>query len=275
MNKCVSIAVAISLAAGLSACEYSSGNGPAISGSADPSSGSGQATGSAPASGESNTDALRRVLGRPDSTGLPYETGPEAILSADIGAGQYLLTAACVRAPGADVSVTFGDSSPEKYSFSCGMGKVIQIDYTGGKILAQVVPQEPRTGAVTGLKLEHHPAPRDMAARNQGWMTEQLGAEKPGEFRRFLSSGEGTATGPLASAGTYDLAFVCSGPDAVDLLAMDANGDPIAELPAVPCGPVFRTNLQLNADGARILVASDSDGLRAAVSILPGQKAGS
>lgn len=269
MNKCVSIAVAISLAGGLSACEYSSGNGRAVSGSAAP------ASASAPASGESNTDALMRVLGPPDSTGLPYETDPEATLSSDIGAGQYLLTAGCVGSSGADVSVTFGGSSPEKYSFSCGMGKVIQIDHTGGKILAQVVPQEPRTGAVTGLKLEHHPAPRDMAARNQGWMTQQLGAEKPGEFRRFLSSGEGTATGPLASAGTYDLAFVCSGPDAVDLLAMDANGDPIAELPGVPCGPVFRTNLRLNADGAQILVGSDSDELRAAVSILPGQKAGS
>ncbi|WP_458111869.1 hypothetical protein M1D88_16645 [Arthrobacter sp. R1-13] len=172
------------------------------------------------------------------------------------------------------MSVTFGDSSPEKYSFSCGMGKVIQIDHTSGQVLAKVVPQEPLTGAVTGLKLEHHPAPRDIAARNQAWMTEQLGQEKPGEFRRFLSSGEGTATGPLASAGTYDLAFVCSGPDAVDLLAMNADGDPIAELPDVPCGPAFRTSFELNTDGAQILVDSDSDELRAAVSVLPGQKAG-
>jgi hypothetical protein len=269
MNKCVSIAVAVSLTAGLSACEYSAGGGQAVSGSA------GQPSGSATASGESNTDALKRVLGSPDSTGLPYDTGAQATLYGDIGPGQYLLTAACVGAPGADVSVTFGESSEETYSFSCGMGKVIQIDHPSGKIRAEVVPQEPRTGAVTGLKLEHHPAPRDMAARNQGWMTEQLGAEKPGEFRRFLSSGEGTATGPLAGEGTYDLAFVCSGPDAVDLLALNANGGPIAELPDVPCGPVFRTNLQLNADGAQIMMDSDSDQLRAGVSILPGLKPGS
>ncbi|MGX9899945.1 hypothetical protein ACW0JT_08535 [Arthrobacter sp. SA17] len=269
MNKRISIAVAIALAGGLSSCAYSSGDGPTISGSP------GQHSDSAPASGESNMDALRRVLGPADPTGLPYETSQEATLEAEIGPGQYLLTAACVASPGADVSVTFGDSSPEVYSFSCGMGKVIQVDHTSGKILAKVVPQEPLAGTVTGLKLEHHPAPRDMAARNQAWMAEQLGPEKPGEFRRFLSSGEGTATGPLASAGTYDLAFVCSGPGAVDLLAMNPNGDPIAELPDVPCGPVFRTNFQLNADGVHILVDSDSDGLRAAVSVLPGHKAGS
>lgn len=269
MNKRVSIVVAISLAGGLSSCAYPSGDGPTVSGSP------GQPSDSAPASGESNMDALRRVLGPADSTGLPYETGPEATLETEIGPGQYLLTAACVGAPGADVAVTFGDSPSENYSFSCGMGKVIQVDHTSGQILAKVVPQEPLSGAVTGLKLEHHPAPRDMAARNQAWMTEQLGQEKPGEFRRFLSSGEGTATGPLASAGTYDLAFVCSGPETVDLLAMNPNGDPIAELPDVPCGPVFRTNFQLNLDGAQILVDSDSDELRAAVSVLPGQKTGS
>lgn len=269
MNRCALIAVAVSLAGGLSACEYSSGDARASSSFA------GQPSGSSPASAESSMAALMRVLGPPDATGLPYETGPDATLNAEIEPGQYLLTAGCVGAPGAEVSVTFGDSSAEKYSFSCGMGKVIQIDHAGGRILAEVVAQEPRAGAVTGLKLKPHPAPRDMAARNQGWMTEHLGQQKPGEFRRFLSSGEGTSTGPLASAGMYDLAFVCSGPDSVDLLAMNANGDPIAELPDVPCGQVFRTDLQLNADGVQILLDSDSDGLRAAVSMLPGQKAGS
>ena len=106
-------------------------------------------------------------------------------------------------------------------------------------------------------------------------MTEHLGQQKPGEFRRILSSEEDAATGPLPSAGTYALAFVCSGPDTVDLLAMDAKGDLIAELPDVPCGQVFRTDLELKADGVQILVDSDSDELRAAFSILPGQKAGS
>lgn len=268
MNKCASITVAIALIAGLSACEYSP-DGRAINGSA------GQSPSSVPASGESNMAALMRVLGPPDATGLPYETGPNATLNGEIGPGQFLLTAGCVGASGADVSVTFGDSSPENYSFSCGMGKVIQIDHPGGKIMAEVVAKEPRGGAVTGLKLKHHPAPRDMAARNQGWITEHLGQEKPDEFRRILASGEGAATGPLPSAGTYRLAFVCSGPDTVDLLAMHANGDPIAELPDVPCGQVFRTALELKADGVQILVDSDSDELRAAVSILPGQKPGS
>jgi hypothetical protein len=214
------------------------------------------------------------ILGAPDSGGLPYQTGPTATLSADIAPGQYLLTAGCVGASGADVSVTFGDSPPEKYSFSCGMGKVIQIDHPNGKMLAEVVPQEPRAGAVTGLKLEHHAAPRDTAARNQDWMTEHLGPEKPDEFRRFLSSGESMATGPLA-AGPYEIAFICSGPDSVDLTALSASGEPIDEWPNVPCGPVFRTNLQLGAEGAYILVDSGTGTMRAAVSVLTGAAGGS
>ena len=130
MNKCASIAVVVALIGGLSACEYSP-DSRAIN---DP----GQSPSSVPASGESNTAALMRVLGPPDATGLPYETGPDATLNGEIGPGQFLLTAGCVGASGADVSVTFGDSSPENYSFSCGMGKVIQIDHAGGKILAEV-----------------------------------------------------------------------------------------------------------------------------------------
>jgi hypothetical protein len=261
-----SIVVAVALAGGLAGCEYSPGDVPAADGAA------GRPSAFATGSDEANTDAVKELLGAPDTKGLPYQTGPTAMLSSEIETGQYLLTAGCVGASGADVSVTLGDSPPERYSFSCGMGKVIHIDHRSGQILAEVVPHQPRPGAVTGLKLEHHPAPRDMETRRQIWMTEQLGQEKPGEFRRFLS-GEGVATGPLAGAGSYDLALVCSGPDSVDLTVLSASGEPILETADVPCGDIFRMTLPLETEGAMMLVDSGGSPSRTALSIIRAEAA--
>jgi hypothetical protein len=154
------------------------------------------------------------------------------------------------------------------------MGKVIYLDHPGGSVLAEAVPH-PAPGALTGLKLEHHPAPRDMQARKETWMREQLGPEKQGEFRRFLPSGDAVATGPLASEGTYDLALVCSGPESVELTVITASGEPVLGLAGVPCGSIFRTVLRLDLEGIQVLLDAGKSPSQAAVSILPVNAAGS
>lgn len=111
-----------------------------------------------------------------------------------------------------------------------------------------------------------------METRRQIWMTEQLGQEKPGEFRRFLS-GEGVATGPLAGAGPYDLTLVCSELESVDLTVLSARGEPILETADVPCGRIFRTTLPLETEGALVLVDSGGSPSRAALSIIPAEAA--
>lgn len=270
-NRLISVfasTTAVLLTGSLAGCEYSPREEPAAPAA------SGGSSGTATGRDEATADALLELLGLPDPKGLAYHTGPTASLAAEVERGQYLLTAGCVGSSGADVSVSLGNSAPETYSFPCGMGKVIYLDHPGGSVLAEAVPQ-PAPGALAGLKIEHHPAPRDMQARKETWMREQLGPEKPGEFRRFLSSGEAVATGPLASGGTYDLALVCSGPESVELTVITASGEPVLGLVGVPCGSIFRTVLRLDLEGIQVLLDAGKSPSQAAVSILPANAAGS
>lgn len=268
--RCGAMLLAVLLGtAGLSACEYATADDPRAERPAGVSSPD-------PVDPyEDNLEALAKLLGPRSSHGLPYGTGTSAGWTADVSTGEYLLTAACVGSPGAEVAVTNGDAAPEKSSIPCGMGKVIHIDVKTGKVLAEVVPDVVGPGTVTGIRLDPHPAPRNAAAQKDAWMTANLSPEKPGEFRRYAPSREFISTGPVAAPGRHELTLVCIGPDAVVLAVVDPAGAGILNAVTVPCGTAFHTTVQLGPEGAMVMTDSNNDPMQAAFSILPVAGGGS
>jgi len=145
------------LAAGLSGCEYSSdSDGFRVSTSPPSSSGSGSQ--SAQESQQASTDALTEILGLPNGGQLPYAAASAASWSAEIPAGTYILTAACVSAPAADLVVRLGDAAPERTTFGCGLRKVLHLDHQGGRISAEIVPVTDAPHVFTGVRLDPGPA---------------------------------------------------------------------------------------------------------------------
>ncbi|MBT2596356.1 hypothetical protein [Arthrobacter sp. ISL-72] len=148
------------LAAGLNGCEYSSDSDePRVADSPPSSSSSGGQ--SAQESQQGSIDALTEILGFPDGSGLPYASASAASWSAEIPAGTYILTAACVAAPAADLVVRLGNAEPERTTFGCGTGKVVYLDHQGGRISAEIVPLTDAPHVFTGVRLDPGPAAWD------------------------------------------------------------------------------------------------------------------
>lgn len=222
-----------------------------------------------PHSQQAYIDALSELLGPPGDDGLPYAAGNAASWAADISAGEYFLTAACVAAPGAELTVQSGSAEPERTSFRCGMGKVVYLDHKGGPINARVVPSPDAPYGYTGLRLDPDPAPRGpSAAETTAWAAGMLGAERPGEFRGYPWTGKWHHSGPVDVPGMLTMTFICQGPATVDVTVLQPRGDDLFS-GTVPCGRPFPADVPVGREGVMVMVDSNNHPVQAAYSLVP------
>ena len=270
MRVAMAVPVLCVLAAGLGGCEYTTdGYAPKQSASGPPST-SAPDTRAAPHNQQDNIDALTELLGRPDGSGLPYASGGTASWTADIPAGEYFLTAACVAAPDAELTVQLGDAEPHRTTFGCGMGKVMYLDHKGGRIDAKIVPPTDAPYFVTGLRLDPDQAPRGpSAAETTAWAAGELGPVQAGEFRGYPWAGQWHHSGPPAVPGTLTFTFVCEGPVAVDITVLQPKGEDLFQSSGLPCGRPFSADFSVGPEGVMVMVDSNNYPVQAAYRLLP------
>jgi hypothetical protein len=269
------------LAAGLGGCEYSTdadaprdaASGPASS--AGPASNPGPDEGDAPHRQQDYIDALTELLGLPDDSGLPYASGGTASWTADIPAGEYFLTAACVAAPAAELRIQLGDAEPNRITFGCGMGKVIYLDHKGGTMDAKIVPLTDAPHFVSGVRLDPDKAPRGpSAAETTAWAAAELGPEQAGEFRGYPWAGQWHHSGPPPVPGMRTFTFVCEGPVMVDVTVLRPRGEDLFKGSGLPCGRPLSADIPMGPEGVMVMVDSDNSPVQAAYSLLPTAASG-
>jgi len=275
VNAAAVVPVLCLLAAGLAGCEYSTdGDAPrdAVSGLPSNASPDNPVT---PHNQQDNIDALTELLGLPDGSGLPYASGGAASWTADIPAGEYFLTAACVAAPAAELTVQLGDAEPDRTTFGCGMGKVMYLDHKGGRINAEVVPPADAPYFFTGVRLDPDQAPRGPSAANTtAWAAGELGPVHAGEFRGYPWTGQWHHSGPPAVPGMLTFTFVCAGPATVDVTVLRPKGEDLFQGSGLPCGRPFPADIQVGPEGVMVMVDSNNHPVQAAYSLLPAAGSG-
>lgn len=273
------------LAASLGGCEYADDGGPpGVAASAPPSNAgpghpdSGVSSNSPAVPPEqANDEQMRRLLGPPGTDELPYltATGAAAAWSADVPAGDYLLTAACVAAQYAELEVRLGGAYAEESNILCHTRRVMRLTHQGGLITARVAAAaDPHFGA-SGVRLEPYPeVPGSSAGPANGWAAEQLGPEQPGEVRGYPVPGQWHRSGPVESPGTLTLTFVCEGTGAVEITVFKPNGDDLYAGSGFTCGRPFPADIPAGPDGVLVRVDATHDPVRAAYSLLPSTGGG-
>lgn len=271
------------LAGGISGCEYNTdGDVPTDAASGPPSNASPDNRVS-PSSlrdqpyPQDNIDALEKVLGPPDGSGLPYSAGATASWTEEVPTGEYFLTAACVAAPGAELVVRLGNAEPERTSFRCGMGKVMYLDHKGGRISAEVVPPAEWPYVFTGVKLDPDRAPRGpSAAETTAWAAGELGPVQAGEYRGYPWDGKWHHSGPVDAPGMLTFTFVCEGPATVDVTVLRPKGEALFQGSGLPCGrpgPV-PADIPVGPEGVMVMVDANNSPVQAAYSLLPAAGSG-
>ena len=271
------------LAGGISGCEYNAdGDVPTDAASGPPSNASPDNRVS-PSSlrdqpyPQDNIDALEKVLGPPDGSGLPYSAGATASWTEEVPTGEYFLTAACVAAPGAELVVRLGNAEPERTSFRCGMGKVMYLDHKGGRISAEVVPPAEWPYVFTGVKLDPDRAPRGpSAAETTAWAAGELGPVQAGEYRGYPWDGKWHHSGPVDAPGMLTFTFVCEGPATVDVTVLRPKGEALFQGSGLPCGrpgPV-PADIPVGPEGVMVMVDANNSPVQAAYSLLPAAGSG-
>jgi hypothetical protein len=167
-------------AAGLTGCEYADGaaSPPPVSGAASPPGVSGPASPAASpvpardreiaAAGTRNLALLEAVLGKPDGmlfggSGGIGDTSSGGFMAAGTvsRAGQYNVTAACIGAPDAQLSVSQNARAGGtllELSIGCGGAVEALVDLEPGEVSAHLVRYGgslpgPWTGAVAGIRV--------------------------------------------------------------------------------------------------------------------------
>ena len=275
MHFAAAVPVLCALAAGLGGCEYSTETDAPKAAASGPPFSTGPANGTALHNQQDNIDALTELLGLPDEGGLPYASGGTASWTADIPAGEYFLTAACVAAPAAELRVQLAAAEPELLTFGCGMGKVMYLDHKGGTIEASIVPPADAPYFVSGVKLDPDQAPRGpSAAETTAWAAGELGPVQAGEFRGYPWDGKWHHSGPVGAPGMLTFTFVCEGPATVDVTVLRPRGEDLFQGSGVPCGRPFSADFPVGSEGVMVMMDANNIPVQAAYSLLPAAGSG-
>ena len=195
----------------------------------------------------------RQLGGPPAGSSFPYAIGKTAEWTAELAAGDYLLTAACSGATRLDLTVTRAQGLPEAWDYPCGEARASFFRHTGGTLTARATALYGLEAGVAGVKIE--PNSDESLRENFGasaWARDVLDPSKPGEYRGSATSDAPTSFGLAAPAGRYELNFACRGTAATRLSIRSWSGAPALAEVTVPCGEVISTDLQLPSDGAEL-----------------------
>jgi len=198
----------------------------------------------------------RQLGGPPAGSSFPYAVGKTAEWTAELAAGDYLLTAACSGATRLDLTVTRAQGVPEAWDYPCGEARASFFRHTGGTLTARATALYGLEAGVAGVKIE--PNSDESLRENFGasaWARDVLDPSKPGEYRGSATSDAPTSFGLAAPAGRYELNFACRGTAATRLSIRSWSGAPALAEVTVPCGEVISTDLQLPSDGAELSMA--------------------
>lgn len=198
----------------------------------------------------------RQLGGPPAGSSFPYAIGKTAEWTAELAAGDYLLTAACSGATRLDLKLTRAQGLPEAWDYPCGEARASFFRHTGGTLTARATALYGLDAGVAGVKIE--PNSDESLRENFGasaWARDVLGPSRPGEYRGSATSDAPTSFGLAAPAGRYELNFVCRGTAATRLSIRSWSGAPALAEMTVPCGEVISTDLQLPSDGAELSMA--------------------
>ncbi len=198
----------------------------------------------------------RQLGGPPAGSSFPYAIGKTAEWTAELAAGDYLLTAACSGATRLDLTVTRAQGLPEAWDYPCGEARASFFRHTGGTLTARATALYGLEAGVAGVKIE--PNSDESLRENFGasaWARDVLDPSKPGEYRGSATSDAPTSFGLAAPAGRYELNFACRGTAATRLSIRSWSGAPALAEVTVPCGEVISTDLQLPSDGAELSMA--------------------
>ena len=198
----------------------------------------------------------RQLGGRPAGSGLPYAIGKTAEWTAELAAGDYLLTAACSGATRLELKVTRAEGLPESWDYACGEARASFFRHTGGRLTARATALSGLEAGVAGVKIE--PNSGESLRENFGastWARDVLDPSRPGEYRGSGTSDAPTSFGLAAPAGRYELNFACRGTAATRLSLRSWNGAEVLPERTVPCGEVTSIALQLPSEGAELSMA--------------------
>ena len=198
----------------------------------------------------------RQLGGRPAGSGLPYAIGKTAEWTAELAAGDYLLTAACSGATRLELKVTRAEGLPESWDYACGEARASFFRHTGGRLTARATALSGLEAGVAGVKIE--PNSGESLRENFGastWARDVLDPSRPGEYRGSGTSDAPTSFGLAAPAGRYELNFACRGTAATRLSLRSWNGAEVLPERTVPCGEVTTIALQLPSEGAELGMA--------------------
>ncbi|QDW30656.1 hypothetical protein FFF93_013390 [Arthrobacter sp. KBS0702] len=198
----------------------------------------------------------RQLGGPPAGSSFPYAIGKTAEWTAELAAGDYLLTAACSGATRLDLKLTRAQGLPEARDYPCGEARASFFRHTGGTLTARATALYGLEAGVAGVKIE--PNSDESLRENFGasaWARDVLDPSRPGEYRGSATSDAPTSFGLAAPAGRYELNFACRGTAATRLSIRSWSGAPALAEMTVPCGEVISTDLQLPSDGAELSMA--------------------